>query len=126
MKHLGFTLDPNTNKSLVSDSFWDYLDQMVASCSIIIDRPFKSPHPDYPETVYPRDYGYLDGTTSIDGGGVDVWLGVSGSHDVSAIIMTVDLHKRDAEIKMLLGCDDAEMQLILDFQNGRSMRALLI
>lgn len=117
---------PKINKSPASDSFWDYLEQLVVSCSIIIDRPRNSPHPDFPEIIYPRDYGYLDGTAAIDGGGVDVWVGSSGSHYLSAIILTVDLHKRDTEMKMLLGCNDEEMQLILDFQNSRSMRALLV
>jgi inorganic pyrophosphatase len=43
-----------------------------------------------------------------------------------AIVCTVDLFKRDAEIKLLLGCSQDEQQTILHFHNGHSMRALLI
>jgi inorganic pyrophosphatase len=106
--------------------FWAYLDQLVSKCSVIIDRPVNSHHPRYPEIIYPLDYGYLEGTKAVDGSGVDCWLGASGIHELTAIILTVDIYKRDAEIKIVLGCTDEEMQLVLDFQNTKNMRALLV
>lgn len=109
-----------------SASFWAYLDQLVAACSVIIDRPRNSRHPRYPDIVYPLDYGYLEGTNSVDGGGVDVWQGTSRAHDLSAVILTVDMVKHDVEIKILPGCTEDEMQIILNFQNSQSMRALLV
>ena len=109
-----------------SAGFWDYLDQLVAACPVIIDRPGNTPHPRYPDIVYPLDYGYLEGTSAADGGGIDVWLGASGTHDLPAVIVTIALHKRDAEIKILLGCTEEEIQTILDFHNGKSMRAILV
>jgi len=107
-------------------SFWAYLDQLVATCPVKIDRPGSSQHPRYPEIIYPLDYGYLEGTGAVDGGGVDVWLGSSGVVEITAVILTVDLHKRDVEIKILLGCSKEEMQRILNFHNQTSMRALLV
>jgi inorganic pyrophosphatase len=112
--------------SASSPNFWNYLDQLVDSHPLVIDRPRGSHHPRFPEIVYPLDYGFLEGTTSSDGGGVDVWLGPSGSRHLSAVILTVDLHKRDAEIKLLLGCTEQEIQTILDFHNADDMRATLI
>jgi inorganic pyrophosphatase len=106
--------------------FWAYLDQLVATSLVKIDRPGRSQHPRYPEIIYPLDYGYLEGTGAVDGGGVDVWLGSSGVVEITAAILTVDLHKRDVEIKILLGCSKAEMQRILNFHNQTSMRALLV
>ncbi len=55
--------------------FWQLADQLVREHPIVIDRPRGSRHPRYPAVVYPLDYGYLDGTTAIDGGGVDCWRG---------------------------------------------------
>ena len=107
-------------------SFWAYLDQLVAVCPVKIDRPGRSQHPRFPEVIYPLDYGYLEGTGAVDGGGVDVWLGSSGVVEVRAVILTVDLHKRDVEVKILLGCSKEEMQRILNFHNQTSMRALLV
>jgi len=108
------------------DDFWQYLERLVAGSRVIIDRPKGSHHPHYPDIVYPLDYGYLDGTTSGDGSGIDVWAGASGTRDLSVVILTVDLHKRDAEIKILLGCTEDEIQTILVFHNENDMRATLV
>jgi len=109
-----------------SCDFWDYLDQLVKSHPLIIDRPRGSSHPRYPEVIYPLDYGYLKGTSSSDGAGIDVWQGISPSHALNAVILTVDLYKCDIEIKFLLGCSQEEMQTILDFHNDNGMRAMLV
>jgi len=116
--HLGVETNP--------DEFWQYLERLVAGNRIMIDRPMGSPHPRYPDIIYPLDYGYLDNTSSGDGAGIDVWTSASGSRDLSAVILAVDSHKRDAEIKLLLGCTEAEIQTILRFHNGNNMRAMLV
>jgi F420 biosynthesis protein FbiB-like protein len=106
--------------------FWEFIDQLVIVSSLVIDRPAGSTHPRYPDLIYPLDYGNLEGTTAGDGGGIDVWLGASGSLRPVGLVLTVDLLKKDAEIKILLGCSPAEMLTILDFTNGQSMRAVLV
>lgn len=78
--------------------FWDVLDKLVFESKIIIDRPKGSRHPKYPNLIYPVDYGYLENTTSMDGGGIDIWKGTAGGA-ADAVICTVDLLKRDSEIK---------------------------
>ena len=50
----------------------------------------------------------------------------SGSQDLPGVIMTVDLHKQDTVIKILLGCTGEEIRTILDFHNTKSMRAFLV
>ena len=60
---------------MMDDSFWEALDTLAAESEIIIDRPKGSAHPRYPGFIYPLDYGYLKATTSMDGGGIDVWRG---------------------------------------------------
>ncbi len=107
--------------------FWRVLDELISGSEIVIDRPRGSRHPRHPDIVYPLDYGYLDGTTSTDGEGVDVWLGSGGARDLRAILVSVDLEKRDSEIKLLLGLNAAEMAAIYDFYNAYpGMKALLI
>jgi inorganic pyrophosphatase len=119
-------LDREEIDSSSSFFFWASLDQLVSTCSVIIDRPVNSHHPRYPEIIYPLDYGYLEGTSAVDGSGVDVWLGAAKSHEITALILTLDLYKRDLEIKIVLGCTEDEMKQIHDFQNTTSMRALLV
>ena len=107
--------------------FWAALDKLVASSSIIIDRPKGSAHPRYTEYIYPLDYGYLDGTSSMDGEGIDLWLGSKADKDLTALLCTVDLVKRDSEIKLLLGCTEDEIQTVLKFHNQHElMRGMLV
>jgi inorganic pyrophosphatase len=107
------------------DLFWLKLDQLVASSRLCIDRPKGTAHPRYPELVYPYDYGYLEGTQGGDGHGIDVWVGSLPARAVMGVICTVDLHKRDAELKILLGCTPEEAAGMLKIHQGGSMGAIL-
>ena len=108
------------------EQFWEKLDKLVAEHEIVIDRPKGSAHPRYPSLIYPLDYGYLEGTSSMDGDGIDMWLGSLGDKRLDAIIVTIDLWKKDSEIKLLLGCTAEEKQTILKMLNERMMSAILI
>jgi inorganic pyrophosphatase len=96
-------------------AFWEACDELVLSSRVVIDRPRGEPHPRRPELVYPLDYGYLEGTTAGDGQGIDVWLGGGAGKAVTAIVCTVDLFKRDAELKLLVRCSDADIELVHRF-----------
>lgn len=102
------------------------MSQLVASRSIVIDRPKGSRHLHYPDMIYPLDYGYLSNTTSTDGHELDVWVGTQGGRQVSGVICTVDLGKGDSEIKVCMDCTDADMQTILRFLNDNSLGCLLV
>ena len=107
--------------------FWSALDELIRRSRLVIDRPLGSAHPRFPALIYPLDYGYLAQTSSMDGEGVDVWLGSDPAQTLNAVICTVDLEKRDSEVKLLLGCTREEIQLVLDFHNrSPSMKGLLI
>ena len=108
------------------DDFWSYLDRLIAESTLVIDRPKGSHHPRYPDLVYPLDYGYLEGGTAMDGGGIDLWIGSQAERTLQAVILTVDLKKRDAEIKILLACSEAENQIVLNFLNDHDLRATLL
>ena len=76
--------------------------------------------------MHPVDYGYLENTSSMDGGGIDVWKGTDGD-SIGAIICTVDLWKRDSEIKILIGCSEDEKRLVLEADNNSEfMKGILI
>ena len=107
--------------------FWAALDQLIASSRLVIDRPKGSAHPRYPDMLYPIDYGYLADTTAMDGGGIDVWAGSDPARGLDAVMVTVDLVKRDAEIKLLIGCTEKEKQLVWQQHNdSESMKGILI
>ncbi len=41
---------------------------------VVIDRPLGSTHPDYPDTVYPVNYGYIEGIPGGDGEPQDAYV----------------------------------------------------
>ena len=115
------------NASKIFDqAFWQAIDELVATSKIVIDRPKNSAHPRFPEIIYPLDYGYLDGTVSGDGQGIDVSLGSEAVQQATAVICTIDLWKRDMEIKLLLGCNSAEIETILAFLNNNYQHAVVL
>lgn len=102
----------------VEGEFWEEADRLLASGTVVIERPAGSRHPRYTDTIYPLDYGHLAGTTSSDGAEVDVWVGSLEERRLDAIVCTVDPRKQDVEIKLLLGCTTEERQTILAFHVG--------
>ncbi len=108
------------------DAFWKMLDSLVRDSEIVIDRPKGTVHPKYPDFVYEVDYGYLKDTSSMDGAGIDVWVG-SGEKRVDAVMCTVDCLKRDSEIKILIGCTEEEKLSIYRAHNDTQyMKGIMI
>ena len=88
-----------------NEDFWNALDELVNTSEIVIDRPTGSAHPRFPDFIYRVDCGYLKDTSSMDGAGIDVWVG-SGRKTVDAVMPIVDLMERGSEIKILIGCTE--------------------
>jgi len=108
------------------ENFWSCLDVLVSQSKVVIDRPAGTAHPRYPGFIYPHDYGYLQGTQSMDQGGIDVWVGSLPSRQITGVVCSVDLTKKDSEIKILLGCTSAEADAILAVHNSGTQAAILI
>lgn len=99
----------------------------MSGAQIVIDRPKGSAHPRFPQLIYPVDYGYLENTRSMDGAGIDVWLGTEKQKQINGIMCIVDLMKRDSEIKILIACTEEEQEQIYQFHNNSPyMKGLLI
>jgi inorganic pyrophosphatase len=110
----------------MDDAFWNALDTLIATSEIAIDRPRGSAHPRYADITYPLDYGYLTGTSGGDGDEIDIWRGSLPDGRLDAVVCTVDTHKRDAEMKLLIGCSAQEEQTILDFHHGPGVGATIV
>jgi len=110
----------------MQESFWTRLEALVKASELVIDRPRGSAHPRFPGIIYPLDYGYLKGTSSGDGHEIDVWRGTLPEKRFDAIVCTVDIMKRDAEIKLLIGCSTADKDTVQAFHNGEYMSAILM
>ena len=106
--------------------YWRSLDELVKTHELIIDRPMGSNHPRFPRVTYPLNYGHLKGTKSGDREGIDVWQGSRDSKTVDATIIAVDLLKSDVEVKLLVGCTNAEIEIVLNFHNMFSQSGILV
>jgi inorganic pyrophosphatase len=111
--------------SFKNNSYWQALQELLVSGNVVIDRPQGQPHPRYPELIYPLHYGYLEGTTAGDGDGIDIWVGSQGGRILTGILCTFDTVKRDAEVKLLAGCTEQDIETILHFHSG-AMHTLYI
>lgn len=110
-----------------SNAFWSALDKLVDESEMIIDRPEGTAHSRYPDFIYPLDYGYLEGTTAMDGGGIDVWRGSDAAGKLDAIMCIVDLIKHDSEIKLLIGCTEEEKAQVYQVHNETEfMKGIMI
>ena len=112
--------------NIQNSDFWKVLDELVSYSEIIIDRPKGTPHPKFPNFVYRVDYGYLKDTSSMDGAGIDVWVG-SAEKKIDAIMCIVDLMKKDSEIKILIGRTEEGKDIVYKTHNEtKFMKGILI
>jgi len=107
-------------------SFWQALDALVADSTIVVEQPRGSTDPRFPAFRFPHDYGYLEGTNAPDGEEIDVWIGSLKGRQVTGVVCTVDLAKRDAEIKVLIGCSSEDARTIVESHNMGSQSCILV
>ncbi|MFD9682208.1 inorganic pyrophosphatase [Rhodococcus sp. NPDC059969] len=99
----------------MNEDLFSALDHLAATSTVVIDRPRGSAHPRYPAAIYPLDYGYLDGTVSADGDGIDLFRGSAVGTGVIAVAVIADIVKKDVEVKILLECTADEIDTAAAF-----------
>jgi inorganic pyrophosphatase len=114
------------NNLKINNKFWEDLDFLISTSEIIIDRPKGSNHPLYPNLKYPLNYGFIKNTRSQDNSEIDIYVGESPIKKITAIMCTIDLFKRDSEIKILFSCTEEEMEIIYKLNNEKMMDGILI
>lgn len=108
---------PPSLAALVAQHFrWSAWETLVEEKGTVVERPHRSPHPHFPEIIYPIDYGYVCDTHTSDGGEVDIFLG-TGSNRLVGAIVTHDYRRGDHEIKLLWNCTPEEIYLVNGFIN---------
>lgn len=95
---------------------WAAWEELIEQHGITIDRPRYSFHPDYPEIIYPFNYGYINNTLSTDNEEVDIFCGTA-TNKIVALIITADFRKGDKEVKLLYNCTPAEIYGVHGFIN---------
>jgi inorganic pyrophosphatase len=112
---------------MTKTDFWNYLDILVQESRIVIDIPKGTTNNRFPEGPYSFNYGHLENTSSMDKEGIDIYTGSDSNRVINAIICTIDLMKRDSEIKILYGCNQKETNEIESIYNYfPSMKGMLV
>jgi inorganic pyrophosphatase len=106
--------------------FWQKLDTLYFSSSIVITQPSGSAHPQYGNLIYPVDYGYLTDTLSQDETGISIYKGTLSANQVNTIIIAADILKKDIEVKFLVGCSVLEEEAILRFTNQTDFQKTIL
>ena len=72
--------------------------------TVTVDRPLGSSHPDHRDTVYPVNYGYIEGLAAADGEEQDAYI--LGQYvplsSFSGIVAAVIVRKDDLEDKLVV------------------------
>ena len=95
---------------------WNAWERLIQAHGYTIDRPLHSAHPVWADIIYPMNYGYINGTLSTDGEGVDLFVG-SATSGLVGLILTRDFRKDDREAKLLYHCTPAEVYTAHGFLN---------
>jgi inorganic pyrophosphatase len=106
--------------------FWQKLDTLYFSSSIIITQPAGSAHPTYGNLIYPVNYGYLSDTLSQDETGISIYKGSLSANQVNTVIIASDILKKDIEVKLLVGCSLTEEEAILRFTNQTDFQKTIL
>jgi inorganic pyrophosphatase len=112
--------------SINNENFFKALEQLIEQNGISIDRTRGSSHPRFPTLIYPLDYGYINGTKSQDGSGIDLVKGDDTTSKIVGIICTVDTVKKDSEVKVLFNCTEENIKTAMIMFNNQVMKGILL
>lgn len=104
--------------------FWQKIDTLYLSGDLEIHRPKGSTHPVYSNLVYPVDYGYITDVTVDER--ICVYKGTSQTNQIGAMVVCIDILKKDIEVKFLLSCTEEETLEILRFVNQTDFQKSII
>lgn len=96
--------------------FWQKLDTFYLSSQFVVTRKKGDQHPEFPNLIYPVTYGYLKDTNEKTNG-VSVYRGSGSLYTITGLVVAVDILKKTLDVKMLLGCNDEEVEDVLRFLN---------
>ena len=106
--------------------FWQKLDTLYLSSDLILDKPKGTVHKRFSNLIYPVNYGYFRENIGGDEEHIRVFRGSLNSSTVEALVVCVDILKKDIEVKLLVGCTDEEELSIMEFLNQTDFQKSVI
>ena len=95
---------------VAADHFpWTRWEHLIEVRGVEIDRAAGTAHPDFPEIIYPLDYGFVPGTCArADDEPVDCFCGSCEALGLVGLIATCDHRREQRELNLLYGTTPAE------------------
>ena len=91
--------------------------------TVRVDRPLGSAHPEYPELIYPVNYGYVPGTLAGDGEEQDAYIlgPTEAVAEFTGRVIAVICREDDVEDKWVVAAEDCaysreQIAAAVDFQ----------
>ncbi len=107
--------------------FWQKMDTLFLSSELNVTRVKGDRHPLYNNLIYPVDYCHLTNTSgNSESGKICVYRGSVPSNRVDAVIVAVDILKKDMDTKLLSGCSGAEEEAVLRFLNQTDFQKTIL
>ncbi len=106
--------------------FWQKLDTLYLANDLVLDKPKGTVHKRFSNLVYPVDYGFFREVVDTDEEHIRVFKGSEKTSSVDAIVVCVDILKKDIEVKLLVGCNQEEELNILAFLNQTDFQKAVI
>ena len=106
--------------------FWQKVDTLFLSSSVKLTRKKGDVHPVYKNLVYPTDYGHVTDTKSVTDEGVSVYAGSGNRNKITALVIAADTLAKELDVKMLIGCTEAEVDDVLRFLNQTDLQKTVL
>ena len=106
--------------------FWQKLDTMIFTLDYRQIRAVGDVHPEYPNLIYPLEYGYLDDPDRDGHVVAKVFKGSLDTRKSDEIIVCVDILKKNFDIKILMGCTPEEQTKVLEFLNQTAFQKTVL
>ncbi len=106
--------------------FWQKMDTLYLSSDFVITNPKGTNVKDFPDLYYPVDYGHLKILRRDKEKEILCFKGDHGN-SVDQVVVCANIIDKSIEVKLLIGCDEAEQFAILRFLNSLDLqKAILI
>lgn len=106
--------------------FWQKLDTLILSLDYKLIRSQGDIHPQYPNLVYPMEYGYLTDPDKEDSIVTRAFRGSLPNKRCDAIIVGIDILQKGMDIKCLIGCSEQEQMACLEFLNQTAFQKTVL
>ncbi len=105
--------------------FWQKMDTIYLSSDFVLTGQKGSCVKDFPELVYPCDFGYLKMLKSDLEGEIKCFRGTAGEA-IDQIVICANIIDKCIDVRLLIGCTDDEQYDILRFLNSLDQQKAIL